>query len=49
MGQAFAALAATGQSALTVDLLRTVECYNRATGRTMVVPSEYLDVVITRQ
>ncbi|HEX6812860.1 MAG TPA: class I SAM-dependent methyltransferase [Planctomycetota bacterium] len=45
----FAALDAKGQAALTADLLALVQRCNRAQDRSMVVPSEYLEVVITRR
>jgi len=44
----FAALAPLAQSALEQDLLNLVEQFNRSGDVTMVVPSEYLEVVITR-
>jgi ubiquinone/menaquinone biosynthesis C-methylase UbiE len=44
----FAALAPPARSALEEDLLRLVGEFNRAGDGTMVVPSEYLEVVITR-
>jgi ubiquinone/menaquinone biosynthesis C-methylase UbiE len=44
----FAALPPLVQSALEQDLLSLVEQFNRSGDVTMVVPSEYLEVVITR-
>jgi ubiquinone/menaquinone biosynthesis C-methylase UbiE len=43
----FAALAPMAQLALEQDLLNLAGRFNRATDGTMVVPSEYLEVVIT--
>ena len=37
------------QAALTDDLLTLIERYNRSGDNTMVVPSEYLEIVVTRQ
>lgn len=45
----FAALAPAAQEALASDLLALVERFNRASDGTMVVPSEYLEIVITRR
>src|SRR5262245_26337217 len=47
--KAFAALDAGGQGALQRDLLALIDQFNRAEDGTMVVPSEYLEVVITRE
>ncbi|HKA71138.1 MAG TPA: methyltransferase domain-containing protein, partial [Xanthobacteraceae bacterium] len=47
--KAFAALDADGQAALKRDLLALIDQFNRAEDGTMVVPSEYLEVVITRE
>jgi ubiquinone/menaquinone biosynthesis C-methylase UbiE len=44
----FAALEPTKQHALQDDLLTLVRQFNRADDGTMVVPSEYLEIVITR-
>jgi ubiquinone/menaquinone biosynthesis C-methylase UbiE len=44
----FAALAPQAQSALEHDLLALIGQFNRATDGTMVVPSEYLEVVVIR-
>ena len=46
--KAFAALDAEKQGALRADLLALMARLNRATDGTMVVPSEYLEVVITK-
>jgi ubiquinone/menaquinone biosynthesis C-methylase UbiE len=48
MLKAFAALDAAGQTALQGDLLALAGQFNRSADGTMVVPSEYLEVVITR-
>jgi len=45
----FGALQPDAQSALQRDLLTLIGKLNRATGGTMVVPSEYLEIVITRR
>jgi ubiquinone/menaquinone biosynthesis C-methylase UbiE len=45
----FGALPAAGQAALASDLLALIERFNRAKDGTMVVPAEYLEVVITRR
>lgn len=49
MLKAFAALEPAGQSALQRDLLALAGEFNRSGDDCMVVPSEYLEVVITRQ
>jgi SAM-dependent methyltransferase len=49
MLKAFAALDATNQQGLRSDLLALVGKLNRADDGTMVVPSEYLEVVITKR
>ncbi len=46
--KAFGALPPDGQKALERDLLSLIDQFNRSGDRTMVVPSEYLEVVITR-
>ena len=46
--KAFAALDASAQAALEKDVTRLIERFNRAEDGTMVVPSEYLEIVITR-
>lgn len=45
----FAALDPAAQTALADDLMALVAQHNRSDDRTMVVPSEYLEVVITRR
>jgi ubiquinone/menaquinone biosynthesis C-methylase UbiE len=45
----FGALDAAGQEALAADLTALIGRFNRATDGTMVVPSEYLEAVITRR
>jgi SAM-dependent methyltransferase len=47
--KAFAALDADKQPALAEDLLALIARFNRADDGTMVAPSEYLQVVITRK
>lgn len=47
--KAFGAVSAAQQQTLAADLIRLVQQFNRATDGTMVVPGEYLEVVITRQ
>jgi ubiquinone/menaquinone biosynthesis C-methylase UbiE len=47
--KAYAALDANQQASLTQDLLRLIASTNRAKDGSMVVPSEYLEVVITRR
>jgi ubiquinone/menaquinone biosynthesis C-methylase UbiE len=44
----FAALEREAQAALARDLLALIGQFNRSGDRTMVVPSEYLEIVITR-
>lgn len=44
----FAALDEAGQTALATDLLEVVREHNRSGDGTMVVPSEYLEVVAVR-
>ena len=46
---AFAALPADGAQALERDLTELLTRMNRAGGASMVVPSEYLEVVVTRR
>jgi SAM-dependent methyltransferase len=46
MHKAFGALDAGKQAALAEDLLRLVDRFNLATDGTMVVPGEYLEVVV---
>jgi ubiquinone/menaquinone biosynthesis C-methylase UbiE len=49
MLKAFAALDATNQHGLANDLLALIARMNRADDGTMVVPSEYLEIVITKR
>lgn len=46
--KAFGALPPAGQAALEHDLLELIARFNRSGDGTMVVPSEYLEIVITR-
>jgi ubiquinone/menaquinone biosynthesis C-methylase UbiE len=48
MNRAFAALDDAGQAALESDLMALMAQMNRATDGTLVLPSEYLEVVITK-
>jgi SAM-dependent methyltransferase len=45
----FGALDPQAQAALTDDLLALIKRYDRSNDKTMVVPSEYLEVVVTRR
>jgi ubiquinone/menaquinone biosynthesis C-methylase UbiE len=47
--KAFAALDATNRDALERDLLALIATLNRADDGTMVVPSEYIEIVISRR
>ena len=47
--RAFAALDATKQDALQADLLGLLARSNRGGADTLIVPSEYLEVVVTRR
>jgi hypothetical protein len=49
MNKTFAALDADRQAAFTEDLLRLMEKDNRSGDETLVLPSAYLEVVITRR
>jgi hypothetical protein len=49
MLKAFEALDATGREALTQDLVALIGTFNKSGDATMVVPSEYLEVVVTRR
>jgi SAM-dependent methyltransferase len=49
MLKAYAALDGAGQAALTRDLLDLIAEFNRADDGTMVVRSEYLEVVVTKR
>jgi len=44
----FAALDPAAQAALDRDLLALIDQFNRSADASMVVPSEYLEIVITR-
>jgi ubiquinone/menaquinone biosynthesis C-methylase UbiE len=48
MLKAFAALAPTAQAALAGDLIELIRRFNRPADGSMVVPSEYLEIVINR-
>ncbi|PWB64724.1 MAG: SAM-dependent methyltransferase [Bradyrhizobiaceae bacterium] len=45
----FAALPTQGQAALAADLLALVQAFNRSGDATMLVPGEYLEIVVTRR
>jgi ubiquinone/menaquinone biosynthesis C-methylase UbiE len=47
--KAFAALDPAGQAALHADIIDLIGRFNRSGDATLVVPSEYLEVVITRR
>jgi len=47
--KAFAALDAANQDALKRDILELIRTMNRSGDHTMVLPSEYLEIVITRR
>ena len=47
--KAYAALDASGQAALTADMMALVSRFNRSLDETMVVASDYLEVVVTRR
>lgn len=47
--KAFAALDPAGQAALTGDLLEASHAFNQSGDSTMVVPGEYLEVVVARR
>jgi ubiquinone/menaquinone biosynthesis C-methylase UbiE len=49
MNKTFGALDAEKQAAFTQDLLALMDSRNRSGDRTLVLPSEYLEVVITRK
>ena len=49
MNRAFGALDAEGQAAFTRDLMSLMESRNRSGDGTLVLPSEYLEVVITKR
>jgi SAM-dependent methyltransferase len=46
--KAFGALDATNQESLVADLIALAERFNRATDGSLVAPSEYAEVIITR-
>lgn len=46
--KAFAALSPDGQAALEADVFALIDRFNRSGDGTMVVPSEYLEVVVTK-
>ena len=48
MNKTFAALDSQGQASLTGDLLALITRFNRSGDKTVVLPSEYLEVVIER-
>jgi ubiquinone/menaquinone biosynthesis C-methylase UbiE len=48
MNRTYAALDTTGQAALTEDLMELIDSLNRADDGTLILPSEYLEVVITK-
>ena len=48
MNRAFAALDESGQAAFTEDLIALLNEHNRSGDRTLVLPSDYLEVVIER-
>jgi ubiquinone/menaquinone biosynthesis C-methylase UbiE len=47
--KAFAALDATNQEALKQDILALINSMNRSGDRTMVLPGEYLEIIVTRR
>jgi SAM-dependent methyltransferase len=47
--KAFAALDAAGRQGLEADLLALIGAMNRASDGTMVVPSEFLEIVVTKR
>ena len=47
--KAFIAVGETGQAALETDILATIAEFNVATDGTMMVPSEYAEIVITKK
>ncbi|MGB3431377.1 class I SAM-dependent methyltransferase [Achromobacter sp.] len=47
--KAFGALEPAAQAALTSDLMVQIDRYNRSGDGAMVVPSEYLEIVVTRR
>ena len=49
MLKAFEALDTRGRAALSRDIIELIGTFNRATDGTMVVPGEYLEVVVTKR
>lgn len=49
MNKAFAALEGDRQAALRDDLMRLIDTHNRSGDATLVLPSEYLEVVVDRE
>lgn len=49
MLKAFEALNAAGRKALSQDIIELIGRFNRSGDASMVVPSEYLEVVVTRR
>ena len=49
MHKAFAAIDQAAQQALEADILALIDKFNVAEDGTLVVPSEYLEVVITKR
>jgi hypothetical protein len=49
MLKAFEALNAAGRKALSQDIIELIGCFNQSGDASMVVPSEYLEVVVTRR
>jgi ubiquinone/menaquinone biosynthesis C-methylase UbiE len=47
--KAFEALEARRRSALSADITEVIRRFNRSNDETMIVPSEYLEVVVTRR
>ncbi|MNJ79701.1 hypothetical protein D3C77_778020 [compost metagenome] len=47
--KAFSMLEPAAQAALESDLLAQIDRFNRSGDSTVVVPSEYLEIVITRR
>jgi hypothetical protein len=45
----FAALDPAGQAVLKQDVMELIAQFNRAVDGSVVIPSEYLEIVITRQ
>lgn len=49
MLKAFAALDSTSQDGLKRDILALIATMNRSADETMVVPSEYLEIVVIKR